>query len=287
MLRRQARAKINLYLRVVGRRGDGYHLLDSLAVFVDLADELAFAPAPDLRLRVEGPFAASLGGGENLIGKAARLLIAQACDDAIGCASPGASIGLTKNIPVAAGLGGGSADAAAALDGLNALWRLGLDDAALDRLAPRLGADVAVCRFGRPALMSGVGEIITPAPALPPFALLLANPNRALATAEVFGRLAPPYAAPMPLDDPPHSAEALAQALRRRGNALTPPAISLCPQIGEALDLLAGLERCLLSQMSGSGATCFGLFADIDQARAAQRRLQALRPHWFARACVV
>lgn len=287
MLRRQARAKINLYLRVVGRRDDGYHLLDSLAVFVDLADELTFALAPELRLRVEGPFAASLGGGENLVEKAARLLAAQACDDAIGCAVPGASIGLTKNIPVAAGLGGGSADAAAALDGLNSLWRLGLDDASLDGLAPQLGADVAVCRFGRPALMAGVGEIITPAPALPPFALLLANPNRALATADVFRRLSSPHAAPMPLQEAPGSVAALADALRRRGNSLTPPAVSLCPQIGEALELLAGLDRCLLSQMSGSGATCYGLFADIDQARVAQRRLQALRPHWFARACIV
>lgn len=285
MLRRLARAKINLYLRVIGRRHDGYHLLDSLAVFVDLADELAFAPAADFRLRVDGPFAAALATGDNLIDKAARLLLAAAPALEIGCAQPGAAVALTKNIPVAAGLGGGSADAAAALDGLDALWGLALDAATLDRLAPELGADVAVCRFGRPALMAGIGEILAPAPPLPSFALLLVNPNRAVATADVFRRLSPPYSVAMPLDEAPDSVLALAEGLRRRGNDLTAAAISLCPQIGEALDLLAGLDCCHLAQMSGSGATCFGLFADIERARQAEREVKARRPHWFAHAC--
>jgi 4-diphosphocytidyl-2-C-methyl-D-erythritol kinase len=272
---------------VVGRRQNGYHLLDSLAVFVDLADELAFAPAVDFRLRIDGPFASALGAGDNLIDQAARLLLAAAPAGGIGCARPGAAIALTKNIPVAAGLGGGSADAAAALEGLDALWRLGLDAVTLDALAPRLGADVAVCRFGRPALMSGIGEILAPAPPLPSFALLLLNPNRAVATADVFRRLSPPYATPLPLREAPGSVAALADALRQRGNDLAAPAIALCPQIGDALDLLAGLDRCRLAQMSGSGATCFGLFDDLDQAQQAQRQAVALRPHWFARACAV
>ncbi len=286
-LKRPAPAKVNLYLRVVGRRADGYHLLDSLVVFVDLADRLTFSLAPVLRCDVSGPFARALAAGENLVDRAARLLLAEAPAGEASCASRGAIIAIEKEIPVAAGLGGGSADAAAALDGLNELWRLGLDESVLAALAPQLGADVAVCRFGRPALTAGTGEIVKPAPKLPQFALLLANPNRTLATADVFRRLAPPFAAPQSLARSPATAGELAEVLRQRGNALTVPATALCPQIEDVLAQLARLDDCLLAQMSGSGATCFGLFADFDKACRAAADLAAVRPHWFVRACRV
>ncbi|MEO8557513.1 MAG: 4-(cytidine 5'-diphospho)-2-C-methyl-D-erythritol kinase [Rhodospirillales bacterium] len=281
-----APAKVNLYLRVVGRRADGYHLLDSLAVFVDLADALTFSLAPTATLRLRGPYAQAVGDGENLVERAGRLLQGAAPPES-GCAQLGADVEIEKNIPVAAGLGGGSADAAAALDGLNELWRLGLDESVLAVLAAQLGADVPVCRFGRPALMSGIGDTIVPAPALPEFALLLVNPNRAVATADVFRHLSPPFVPPAPLNEAPSDAAALAEALRQRGNGLTDAAIALCPEIGEALAQLARLENCLLAQMSGSGATCFGLFADLAQAQRAEAQLQQMRPHWFARACRV
>jgi 4-diphosphocytidyl-2-C-methyl-D-erythritol kinase len=282
-----APAKVNLYLRVLGRRDDGYHLLESLVVFVDLADRLSFTLAPVLRATVQGPFAAALGGGENLVERAARLLLQAMPPAEPGCAQPGAAIALEKNIPVAAGLGGGSADAAATLDALNRLWQLGLDQSQLDGLAIRLGADVAVCRFGRPAFVSGIGEHIAPAPLLPELALLLVNPNRAVATKDVFARLTPPFSTAEPMGPMPATAAALADLLRRRGNQLTTAALGLCAEIGDALALLAQTQDCLLAQMSGSGATCFGLYADLPQARQAERQLRERRPHWFARACRV
>ncbi len=219
--------------------------------------------------------------------RAARLLVAAAPAQESGCAVPGAAIVVEKNIPVAAGLGGGSADAAAALDGLNQLWQLGLDEATLARLALQLGADVPMCRFGKPALISGIGETLKPAPSLPQFSLVLVNPNRAVATADVFRRLTPPYGDPQPLDRAPNTVGDLAEALRQRGNGLADAASGLCPEIGDALARLAALEGCRLAQMSGSGATCFGLFADFTGAQNAAAALLALRPHWFVRACRV
>jgi 4-diphosphocytidyl-2-C-methyl-D-erythritol kinase len=280
-----APAKVNLYLRVVGGRADGYHLLDSLVVFVDLADALSFTLAPTLNVQLQGPFARAVGPGENLVERAARLLQGAAGRHGAACAELGATIAITKNIPVAAGLGGGSADAAAALDGLNSLWRLGLDEKALGELAPRLGADVPVCRFDRPALVSGIGEIVAPAPRLPDCTLLLVNPNRAVVTADVFRRLAPPLVEAVPPMPAPQDATELAHELRRRGNDLTQAAIGLCPEIAEALAQIAALPDCLLAQMSGSGASCFGLFANFEQAQRAQAALAARRPHWFVRAC--
>lgn len=285
-LTRRAPAKVNLYLRVTGRRADGYHLLDSLVVFVDLADVLSFSLAPTLSVRLHGPFARAVEG-ENLVERAALLLQQAAPGQEAGCAQLGAAISIEKNIPVAAGLGGGSADAAAALDGLNRLWRLGLDEEALAELAPRLGADVPVCRFAQPALVSGVGEVVESAPALPDCAMLLVNPNRAVATADVFRRLAPAFSQPMPLMRAPKDALGLAHEMRLRGNDLTQAAIGLCPEIQDALAQVAALSECLLAQMSGSGATCFGLFADIDRARRAEAKLSAARPQWFVRACSV
>ena len=180
-LRLAAPAKINLYLHVLGRRADGYHLLDSLVAFAAVGDELTIAPAPRLSLVVDGPFAHSLAvDDDNLVLRAARALAAES-----NCAR-GAAIRLTTRLPVASGIGGGSADAAAALRGLNELWNLSLPDSALARIALGLGADVPVCLAGLPSFFGGVGEAIASAGPLPRAHLVLANPGAPLATAAVF-----------------------------------------------------------------------------------------------------
>src|SRR5262249_45045404 len=176
-----ARAKVNLWLKVVGRRADGYHLLDSLVAFADLADSLDATAGDRLSLALDGPVAGSLAGeGDNLVLKAARLLA-----DTTGVA-PRAALRLTKRIPVAAGLGGGSADAAATLQALVELWRLARPVGELFDRAARLGADVPMCLAGRAALVSGIGERLSPTPSLPACGLLLVNPGTALPTANVF-----------------------------------------------------------------------------------------------------
>src|SRR5258707_5453272 len=178
-----ARAKVNLWLKVVGRRADGYHLLDSLVDFADLADSLEAGPSDGLSLAIDGSAAAALGGEpDNLVLEAARLLA-----DHAGVALR-AALRLTKRIPVAADLGGGSADAAAALQALVDLWRVALPVEELFDLAARLGADVPMCLAGRAALVSGIGEKLAPAPPLPPCAILLVNPGIPLPTPEVFAR---------------------------------------------------------------------------------------------------
>ena len=265
-----ARAKVNLYLRVTGRRADGYHLLDSLAVFADAKDIVTAGHADDLTLDIRGAEAVALTGEpDNLVLRAARALA-----EATGRA-PKAAITLTKLLPVASGIGGGSADAAAALRVLDALWETGLDAAALEAIAAKLGADVPVCIASRPARMMGVGEILSAAPELPACGLLLANPRIALPTPQVFrarrGEFSPPAEMPARLAD----AAALADWLRPLGNDLQDAALSLCAAIAEVLSAIAAQPGCLLARMSGSGATCFGLFATPAQAQAAAKALPA------------
>ncbi|TDH64602.1 4-(cytidine 5'-diphospho)-2-C-methyl-D-erythritol kinase [Dankookia rubra] len=268
MLREAAPAKVNLYLHVTGRRADGYHLLDSLAVFGPAADGLALAPADDLSLTLEGPFGAALDAElDNLVLRAARALA-----EAAGMPAR-AALRLDKRLPVASGIGGGSADAAAALRGLGRLWGLGLGEARLAAIAAPLGADIPVCVASRPARMQGVGEVLSAAPAIPGCGLLLVNPGVALATPAVFkaraGGFTPPAALPAAWPD----AAAMAACLASLRNDLEAPAIALCPMVAEVLAALRALPGCLLARMSGSGATCFGLFADAAAARAAAMRL--------------
>jgi len=265
-----ARAKVNLWLQVVGRRADGYHLLDSLVAFTDLADEIEVAPGSDLSLEIAGPAAASLEGGpDNLVLKAARLLAGRA-----GVA-PRAAIRLTKRIPVAAGLGGGSADAAATLLALVDLWRLAMPPEELFDLAVTLGADVPMCLAGRPALASGIGERLAPAPALPACAILLVNPGIALPTPAVFGARQGGFSAARPIADGWRDLGSLAEDLGRRGNDLTLAAISLQPDIAGVLDRLRRSDGVAHVAMSGSGATCFGLYGTIEDAKRAASRLPA------------
>ncbi len=271
-----APAKVNLSLHVVGRRPDGYHLLDSLVAFAGVGDTLEFTPAATLTLDVGGPTADLIPtAGENIVLKAARLLA-----EAAGV-SAGAAIRLTKRLPVAAGIGGGSADAAATLKGLMQLWRVRLPDDRLRALALAIGADVPVCLAGCPTRMSGIGEVLEAAPALPPAWLVLANPMVPLHTPPVFKARQGPFSAADPLTLPPADARALAEALSVRRNDLTAAAVSIEPVVGEVLAALAAAPACLLARMSGSGATCFGLFGAEAEARAASTAIQTVRPGWW------
>ncbi len=269
-------AKVNLWLNVVGRRADGYHLLDSLIAFADLADSLEATASDRLSLVLEGPAAGALGGEpDNLVLKAARLLAERA-----GIA-PHAALRLTKRIPVAAGLGGGSADAAAALLELSALWRVSLPREDLFALAARLGADVPMCLDGRAALVAGIGEKLVPAPALPDCGLLLANPGVALPTAGVFAARRGEFSAPPTLTRPWSDLAGLVEALAARGNDLTTAATSLCPAIGDILACLRSTSGVRYAAMSGSGATCFALY---DTPSAAQQAAAQVPPPWWRHA---
>jgi len=275
-----APAKVNLYLHVTGRRDDGYHLVDSLVAFVDIGDRLTAEPAASLSLAVGGPEAADLAsvGGDNLVLRAARLLA-----DRAGIAA-GAALHLDKHLPVAAGIGGGSSDAAAALLALKRLWRISMDDGALGDLGIRLGADVPACLYGRAVWAGGIGERLEPAAALPEAGILLANPRTALPTAAVFAARLGPFGdagrfAPMPSD-----ASGLARAMAPRRNDLTEAAVALVPEIGAVLARLGRLPGCLLARMSGSGATCFALFADRAAAQEACAILAAAEPRWWCAA---
>jgi len=280
-LKVHAPAKVNLYLHVTGRRADGYHLLDSLVVFAGVADRLIASPAPVLTFEARGPFAGGLGAADdNLVLRAADGLAE------LAGVRTGAAIVLEKNLPVAAGIGGGSADAAAALRLLARLWKVRPRPDALADLAAGLGADLPVCLFGRPAFLSGFGEAVTPAPALPDAWLVLVNPGVALATAEVFSRRTAPPGTPGRFP-PVADLDDLVRVLAPLRNDLAEVAAGLVPQVGFALAALDRLPGCRLARMSGSGATCFGLFATADAARAAARRLRRDRPGWWVRAAPI
>jgi 4-diphosphocytidyl-2-C-methyl-D-erythritol kinase len=267
---RLARAKVNLWLKIVGRRADGYHLLESLVAFADLADAVEAVPSDGLSLQVDGPQGAVLSAEpDNLVLKAARLLAGRAG------VSPRAALRLTKNIPVAAGLGGGSADAAAALAELVELWRIALPAEELFDLASTLGADVPMCLAGRPALASGVGERLAPTPPLPSCAILLVNPGVALSTAEVFAARQGGFSAPAAATPPWTGLDDFTRMLAVHGNDLEAPATALCPIIADVLAALRNDVGVRYAAMSGSGATCFALYDDLARARVAASGLPA------------
>src|SRR5438105_965890 len=275
-----APAKVNLYLHVIGRRADGYHLLDSLIAFADIGDTITAAPADALALTVDGPEAAGIAGlgDDNLVFRAARLLKER------GGIEAGAALHLDKRLPAAGGIGGGSSDAAAALRALSHLWGRPLDDKTLAALALELGADVPACLAARPVWVGGIGEELEPAAFLPAPGIVLANPRRPLPTADVFRRRAGPFSSAARFEPVPADAAGLVAALNSRRNDLTKAAVALAPEIGAVLDLLAGLPGALLARMSGSGATCFALFADRVAALAAGRALAAAEPGWWTAA---
>lgn len=283
MLSQTAPAKVNLYLHVLGRRDDGRHDLDSLIVFAEFGDRVGVSVAPNLSLEVHGPFAGSLDSEhDNLVMSAARAL------QAITDTSQGAAVKLDKQIPVAAGLGGGSADAAAVLRLLAHLWELDPAGDSVTEVAAGAGSDVAACLRGGPCYVVGAGDTVDPVADLPDAHAVLVNPGIALATGDVFAAFDQRAASGATrLILPIHGVEALARQLVARRNDLEPVAAAMVPEIGVALRALNGLPGCLLARMSGSGATCFGLFSRAGEAASGARVLQGAHGDWWVRDTVL
>lgn len=281
-----APAKINLALHVTGRRADGYHDLESLVVFAEVADELRARPAARDSLRVTGPFAAAAGNGDaNLVARAVAAFRARWPAHVAG----GLAIELHKNLPVAAGLGGGSADAAAALRLMAALGEADIPPAALVEVALALGADVPACLLSLPAEVRGKGEIVHPLRHFPACHILLVNPLVPVVTADVFRRLEKrDHPGLPPLPDPLTRPAQLGIWLGETRNDLEPPALALVPRIGELIDAIGEIDGCMLARMSGSGGTVFGLFGSASRAHQAAHDLRARWPEtWVAAAPII
>nr|WP_246495572.1 4-(cytidine 5'-diphospho)-2-C-methyl-D-erythritol kinase [Ameyamaea chiangmaiensis] len=281
----QARAKINLYLHVTGRRADGYHLLDSLAVFADAADGLRATPghgaAAGATLVIDGPFGAGLRADEqtNLILRAAAA-VAGAVSDTERARFASVAMTLEKNLPVASGIGGGSADAAAALRLLRRLWRPSLSDGAWHAIATGLGADVPVCLDGVPTRMRGIGEVLSPGPTLPPCAMVLVNCGESVSTPAVFRARAPVFTPEATLPDRWDDLGSMVADLARLTNDLQDAAVRLCPSIRTVLEALESRPEVRLARMSGSGATCFALCDTVEDARAVAAHLSGMTGWW-------
>lgn len=268
LLREFAPAKINLTLHVTGQRGDGYHLLDSLVAFAEVGDVISGRAAEALSLKITGPQAAQLPlSDDNLVLRAARLMGATA------------EIGLKKTLPIASGIGGGSADAAATLRLLAQMQGKPLPTLAEQLL---LGADVPVCVAGQAVRMQGVGEQLSAVPQLPEAWLVLINPGVEVSTPAVFKGLAAKDNAPMPAVLPDLAdVQALADFLAQMRNDLEAPALALVPKIKMVKSALEASDGCYLARMSGSGATCFGLYADEIHARRAVYEIEAAHAEWW------
>ncbi len=268
--------KINLFLHITGRRADGYHLLQSLFVFADFGDRISYTPSDaPLSLEIVGPFAGALQAGpDNLVLRAARLLRD----------FPTGRLQLDKQLPVASGLGGGSADAAATLRLLNRVWRCGLPDAELRAIGSKLGADIPACIASQPCYVSGIGDELHDAGASQSLPLLLVNPRIATATPAVFAAyrdLASPFSPPLAGWPSPTLPWQQCQ------NDLTVAAIALVPDISIVLQLLNKFEFVQNVRMSGSGASCFAVFATPEAAVAAAGQMQILHPNWWTQVVMV
>jgi 4-diphosphocytidyl-2-C-methyl-D-erythritol kinase len=275
-LAEQAPAKINLTLRIVGRRADGYHELESLVAFAGVGDTLRLDPATPLGFDISGPYAGVCGrAADNLVLKAAA---------ALGERVPGLKAGhfhLEKNLPVAAGIGGGSSDAAAALRLLARANGLSADDPRIAAAALAVGADVPVCLDPVPRIMRGIGENLSETVWLPTMPAVLVNPGVPLATRDVFAKFSPAQASKKPLGQPPRRPEGVIDYLTAHGNDLTAAAIACVPAVGEVLATLGALAGVLLARMSGSGSTCFALLPTADEAGTVARQLRADHPQWW------
>ncbi len=279
-----AHAKINLALHVLGRRTDGYHQIETLVVFADFADVVTAAPSEDgrMRLSVKGPFAGKLADstppGENLAIRAATELMQSAGKKKM----PPMRLTLTKRIPVAAGLGGGSADAAATLRLLDREWNLNLGERELIRIGVKLGADVPMCLASRALIARGFGDELTPAPGIPALPILLAHPGIGVSTKNVFAALAPAERKPMPAL--PAKFNSLLEVifwLRQARNDLAEPAASVNKAAGAVAKAIMRDPDCLFARMSGSGSAAFGIFVSLDAAERAAGRLREAKPNWF------
>jgi len=272
-----ARAKVNLALHVTGRRADGYHLLDSLVVFADIGDRLELAGANETSLEISGPFGDTLKvDDDNLV-----LRGYQALSAALPNPLPATSFKLTKNLPVSSGIGGGSADAAAALNGLIELWQLDIEPHTLSETALLLGADVPVCLDSTTCRMRGVGEQLTAVENFPTVDCVLVNPGVGVSTPAVFAELALPVNQSAFDGLPELPARGWNDWLATTRNDLQSPAISLVPEIADVIAVLEQSPGCNLARMSGSGATCFGLFDSREDASKAAQQIATTHPDWW------
>lgn len=274
-----APAKLNLYLHVTGRRPDGFHLLDSAVVFVNVGDELELEAADELTLEVKGECSIALAHEKpdnNLVFKAAKLL-----QEHYGV-KQGAHMQLYKKLPVGSGIGGGSSDAAAALRGLVKLWDIDATESDLHDIARRLGSDVPACLRARTLRMEGAGDQITPLQdAQWPEHFLLVNPMLPVLTADVYRALAGRFTPSGTVNWDALDNSSLLLQLQRHRNDLAAPAQELCPAITQVLQVIEQQGGCLLARMSGSGATCFGIFETAAQAQHGERLLRSQQPRWW------
>ncbi|MFH1157365.1 MAG: 4-(cytidine 5'-diphospho)-2-C-methyl-D-erythritol kinase [Pseudomonadota bacterium] len=271
-----APAKVNLFLHITGKREDGYHLLQSLMGFVDVGDDLTFGPHDSLYIDVNGPFASPLGNPrDNLVYKAAILLSEHYK------VPPRAKINLTKNLPIASGLGGGSSDAAATLLGLAKLWLLREDPDKLAEIAQKLGADVTACLYKKLVWSEGIGEKITRLPDMPDIHFVLANPMVQTPTPEVFRHFRNRFSPPLQFSGRRKTTAEWIADLRIYRNDLTDAAITVTPEIRDVLAAIGGTAGCILHRLSGSGATCFGIYGNAEAAHVAAHTLKDQYPDWW------
>ncbi len=281
-----APAKINLTLHVKGRREDGFHLIESFVAFADVGDEITVKSHDSFDVNVSGPFAAALQHEENNIALEAARAFLNGFRDCL----PGVHVDLVKNLPIAAGMGGGSSDAAAVIRALAYLVNIKVSRIAAGQLAIGLGADVTVCLDPQASFMGGVGNIVTTLPALPEVHAILVNPNIKMLTGAVFAALAVPGA--IRRDElslkPEHAfsdAADLADFVGSCRNDLEAPAIRMCSEIADVQEVLRARDGCLLARMTGSGATCFGLFKDREQAQRGAEFISNKVPEWWVKPC--
>jgi 4-diphosphocytidyl-2-C-methyl-D-erythritol kinase len=267
-----ARAKVNLALHVLGRRPDSYHLLDSIVVFADLCDRLSFSIAAANSLVLSGPCASGLDEADNLIWRAHAAMV-----KAFGRLIPNIAVRLDKQVPLASGLGGGSADAAATLRALCRLANLDSLSRAVKEIAFTLGADVPVCLYSRPCRMRGIGELIEPLPAFSPMHVIIANAGLPVSTAEVFQALG------LAPGEPGYPPIELPFAFETSRNDLTPPAVKRSPMIGAVRDALKAQTGARFARMSGSGGSCFAVFDTPAEAETAAAELASRHPDWWVK----
>lgn len=280
-----APAKINLFLHVTGKTDNNYHTLDSLINFADIGDEITIEPASQFSFDIDGPYAGyfnadaqkSTDESTNLVVKAV-FAMAQKFERL-----PDFKITLTKNLPIASGMGGGSSNAAATIWGLLEWWNIPTNTDDLPELFLKLGADVPVCYYSQPARMQGIGDLVTPVPDMPELDILLINPGKPCPTEKVFAGITPPYSEKITF--PPHfkSTHALIEFLSHQRNDLTPAASNIVSEINEILPLIQKQKGCALARLSGSGATCFGIFENADTAKEAEIKIREQNPDWWIR----
>ncbi len=274
--RLQAPAKLNLFLHITGKRDDGYHLLQSVMVFVDVGDELEFKPHDTLFLDVDGPFAGDMPQpNDNLVYKAAQMLAAEYKTNMRG------AVRLTKRLPVASGIAGGSSDTAAALKGFVKLWGLPEERDRVQRIAQKLGADVPACLIGKPVWAEGIGEKLMPLPDMPPLHFVLVNPLVETPTPEVFRRFHNKYSPPIQFSGRRKSMSEWIADVKLYRNDLTDAALEVTPAIKDVLKALNETANCQVARLSGSGATCFGIFLTADAAFTAMTTLKQQFPRWW------